>query len=78
MKRNRRRRKYNRRKQKQRNFIIDVFALLIILFLSMILLTTSVTYFNLVLKFLISFLFYFTGFSGCIFLIYWFFTRMGR
>ena len=73
--RNKRRRYIKRRNRN--NFIINIFALAIILFLSMILLSTSVTYFSIMFRFLIKALLYFVGFAGCIFLIYWFFKTIG-
>ena len=70
-KRNRKRKQIIKRKRQQMKFIYDAFAVLVILFLSMILLSTSVTYFTIMLRFLIKFLLFFAGFLGCIYLIYW-------
>lgn len=62
-----------RRKHRKNSIILDLVAILVTLFISILLLSSSVSYLGLLLKLFIRFLIYFIGFLGCIFLVYWFF-----
>lgn len=62
-----------RRRHRKSSIILDLVAILVTLFISILLLTSSVSYLGLLLKLFVRFLIYFIGFLGCIFLVYWFF-----